>query len=245
VVPDSSTKSRSNPHDHSEQLIDQSLVGLMYVGILGFLVCLYRMLQFGITNVVIGQLVALVAVIVVLYFRHVIPRPVLLVGVCLLLTVVSVIGLIRFGLVAPALIVAIVLPVIIGSVRGLKPGLMYAGLMILLVVCVGGLNVFGIIQPVAGLHVYMAEPMNWVIYLAVYSAMVVWATYLTSSLTNHWQASLRELKTAEGERLHEREIVTKLQRQQSIVQLSGGVAHDFNNILGCKMRSMRLIKGRV
>ena len=77
----------------------------------------------------------------------------------------------------------------------------------------------------------MVQPINWAGYALFYGGMVVWGSVVAAKLTEYWREGLRDLKKAEDETLREREVVATLQRQPSIVQLSGGVAHDFNNIL--------------
>jgi len=77
----------------------------------------------------------------------------------------------------------------------------------------------------------MTDPLNWLGEALAYAVMVTWGASLTARLTQHWRDSVQDLNQAEDATLREREVVAKVQRQQSITQLSGGVAHDFNNIL--------------
>ena len=221
----------ANPKDLSEDFIDRSLFGLMCVGLLGMGLLLFRMFQFGVTTILVVQFATCCLLSVSLFFRDKIPRVILLNGIVLMLLAITAIGLLRFGLVAPALVVMTVLPVIISSVRGARPALIVLILMVALIAGVGTRYVTGITQPTANLQIYMHEPLNWLLYAILYTSMVAWGIVVTARLTDHWHASLRDLKNAEDSALREKEVVAKLQRQQSIVQLSGGVAHDFNNVL--------------
>lgn len=225
------TRHKANPKDLSEEFIDQALFGLMCIGLLGMALVMFRMFQFGITAILSVQFATCVLLSVSLYFRHKIPRAFLLIGIVFLLLAITAIGLLRFGLVAPALVVMTVLPVIISSVRGVKPALIVLILMVVMIAGVGIRYVTGFTQPTANLQIYMHDPVNWVMYAVLYTSMVVWGIVVTARLTDHWQASLHDLKIAEDTALREKEVVAKLQRQQIIVQLSGGVAHDFNNVL--------------
>jgi len=218
--------SRATPKDLSEDFIDRSLFGLMCVGLLGMALLLFRIFQFGFNTTLSVQFATCGLLSGSLFFRDKIPRAVLLIGIVVMMLLITAIGLFRYGLVAPALVAMTVLPVVISSVRGVKPALIVLIVMVTLIVGVGILYVTGFVQPTANLQIYNQQPVNWLMYGILYTSMVVWGIVVTSRLTDHWHASLRDLKKAEDVALREKEIVAKLQRQQSIVQLSGGVAHD-------------------
>jgi len=214
-----------------QQLIDQSLVGLMYVAVLAVSVLLFRIYQYGITSILAVQFVACSTLFFGLFFRHKIPRSVVMGGVLAIFVIVPVLALVRFGLTSPALVIITIFPIIIAGVHGKKPALLFAFLMFLVIVSVGVLYVVGVIQSSTNLQDYMVQPINWGLYAICYGGMVYWGASVAAKLTEYWREGLRDLKNSEDETLREREVVATLQRHQSIVQLSGGVAHDFNNIL--------------
>jgi len=214
-----------------QQLIDQSLVGLMYVAVLAVSVLLFRIYQYGITSILAVQFVACSTLFFGLFFRHKIPRSVVMGGVLAIFVIVPVLALVGFGLTSPALVIITIFPIIIAGVHGKKPALLFAFLMFLVIVSVGVLYVVGVIQSSTNLQDYMVQPINWGLYAICYGGMVYWGASVAAKLTEYWREGLRDLKNSEDETLREREVVATLQRHQSIVQLSGGVAHDFNNIL--------------
>ena len=232
--PEVELKSRINT------LIDQSLVGLFFFAILAVAVLTYRLLQYEPTPVVIVQLVAASTVAACLFYRRYIPTTLLHCVIVCVLILAPILALTRFGLTAPAMIVLIVLPIIVGAVRGVKMALAFTVLIMTLIVAVGALYTFGIIQPSINLQHYMQQPENWLIYVAIYGGMVIWASTLTAKPAEYWIASVRDLKKFEDANSREREVIAALQRQQSIVQLSGGVAHDFNNILAAITSNLEL-----
>ena len=214
-----------------QQLIDQSLVGLMYVAVLAVSMLLIRIYQYGITSILAVQFVACSTLFFGLLFRHKIPRSIVMGGVIAIFVIVPVLALVRFGLTSPALVIITIFPIIIAGVHGKKPALLFALLMFLVIVSVGVLYVVGVIQSSTNLQDYMVQPINWGLYAICYGGMVYWGSSVAAKLTEYWREGLRDLKNSEDETLREREVVATLQRHQSIVQLSGGVAHDFNNIL--------------
>ncbi len=221
----------AHPENRMQQLIDQSLVGLMYVAMLAVCVLLFRIYQYGVTAILNAQLVGCTVLSIGLFFRRKIPQSTVMGGVLVIVVSTAVLALVRFGLVSPALVIITIFPIIIASVHGKKPALFFIVSMCLAIISVGALYVAGIIQPRTNLQEYMVQPLNWVIYAVLYGGMVFWGAIVAAKLTEYWRQGLRDLKNAEDETLHEREVVATLQRQQSIVQLSGGVAHDFNNVL--------------
>ena len=214
-----------------QQLIDQSLVGLMYVAVLAVSVLLFWIYQYGITSILAVQFVACSTLFFGLFFRQKIPRSIVMGGVLAIFVIVPVLALVRFGLTSPALVIITIFPIIIAGVHGKKPALLFALLMFLVIVSVGVLYVVGVIQSSTNLQDYMVQPINWGLYAICYGGMVYWGSSVAAKLTEYWREGLRDLKNSEDETLREREVVATLQRHQSIVQLSGGVAHDFNNIL--------------
>ena len=221
----------AHPENRMQQLIDQSLVGLMYVAVLAVSVLLFRIYQYGITSILAVQFVACSTLFFGLFFRQKIPRSIVMGGVLAIFVIVPVLALVRFGLTSPALVIIAIFPIIIAGVHGKKPALLFALLMFLVIVSVGVLYVVGVIQSSTNLQDYMVQPINWGLYAICYGGMVYWGSSVAAKLTEYWREGLRDLKNSEDETLREREVVATLQRHQSIVQLSGGVAHDFNNIL--------------
>jgi len=228
---DSASDIASHPENRMQQLIDQSLVGLMYIALMAIGVLLFRVYQFGVTAVVVVQLVGCTILSVGLFLRRQIPQSIVMGGVLFLVVLTAILALVRFGLVSPALVIVTIFPMIIAGVHGKNPAFLFIFCMCLAIVGVGVLYVVGIIQPGTSLQDYMVQPINWAGYALFYGGMVVWGSVVAAKLTEYWREGLRDLKKAEDETLREREVVATLQRQPSIVQLSGGVAHDFNNIL--------------
>jgi len=223
-------------------LIDQSLAAAFYVSLVGPAILLFQISHSGFTSILILQLIACTALSISLYYRRVIPEPIMLAGLAAVILLPPALDLIKLGLLTPALIVMTIMPIIVSSVYGMKPALILMACMITLIAIPGALHTFGIIQITVNLQSFMKQPANWITYVVVYSVMVFWSVVVTAKLSGYWQASLRDLKTAEEEAARERELVAKLQRQQSIVQLSGGVAHDFNNILAAITANLELVK---
>jgi len=228
-----------------ERVIEQCLVGLMYVTVFALVVFVFRLYQYGISTGLFAQFTLCSLLFCALCFRRKFPETVLLVITVALLLAITALALVRFGLVSPALVMITVLPIVVGGVRGARPALVIWMLMVVLIVCVGTLYTFGIIQPTSMMHDYMKSPINWAVYVVCYAAMVFWGSVMAARLTEYWRESLRDLKNAEDETLREREVVATLQRQQSIVQLSGGVAHDFNNVLGAISINLELARDTV
>ena len=231
-----------HPDQRMRQLVDQSLVGLMFIAVIGLCALIFRVYQFGVTPVLAVQFVACSLLFACLYFRRRFPQKIVLSVVVAVFVLVPGLALARFGLVTPALVVILVFPIIIGGVSGLKPALLFASLMLLVIIAVGVLFVTGIIQPGVEVAMYMTQPVNWVVHAMVYAAMVLWGAIVASRITEYWRASVIDVKNAEAETLREREVVATLQRQQSMVQLSGGVAHDFNNILAAITISLEIAR---
>ena len=221
-------------------LVDQSLGGLFYFAILGVTVLTYRLLLHETTLVVFVELLACSTLAVGLFYRRYIPTALLHRGIVCILILAPTLALTRYGLSAPPLIVLIVLPIIIGAVRGVRMALAFTIFIMTLIAAVGALYTFGGTQPSINPQHYMQQPENWLIYVAIYGGMVIWASTLTAMPAEYWIASVRELKKSEQANLREREVLAALQRQQSIVQLSGGVAHDFNNILAMIMVNLEI-----
>jgi len=232
----------ANSDSRMKALIDQSLAVGFYISLIGPGILLFHISYSGFSNILMMQLVACTALSVGLYYRHKIPEKILLAGLAAVIFLPPVLDLIRLGLLTPGLISMIVMPVIVSSVYGMKPALILLATLIVLIVIPGILHTSGTIQPAVNLQDFIQQPKNWITYVAVYSVMVLWSIVLTAKLSGYWQASLHDLKTAEEEALREREVVATLQRQQSIVQLSGGVAHDFNNILAAITANLELIR---
>jgi len=214
-----------------QRVIEQCVVGLMLVTVFALAILLFRLYQYGMSTIIFVQLVLCSLLFGAMHFRRRIPETLLLVVSVSLLITITALALYRFGLVTPALVMITVVPIIAGAVRGMKTALTIATLMLVLIVGTGVLYTFGIIQPSMLLQDYMKSPINWALYAVAYGTMVFWGSVMAAKLTDYWRESLINLKKAEDEAMREREVVAALQRQQSIVQLSGGVAHDFNNVL--------------
>jgi len=228
-----------------EKVIEQSLVGLMLVTVFGLVLLAFRIYQYGMSADLFVQLVLSTLLFGAMHFRRWFPETVLLVVTVALLIAITALALFRYGLVSPALVMITVLPIIVGAIRGMKPALVISSLMVVLIVGAGTLYTLGIIQPTTMLQDYMKSPINWAMYAVAYATMVFWGSVMAAKLTEYWRDSLRNLKNAEDEALREREVVAALQRQQSIVQLSGGVAHDFNNVLGAITINLELARDTV
>lgn len=240
-----------SPHEEVDaenligKVIEQSLVGLMLVTVFALAILVFRFFQYGMSTILFVQLVLCTLLFGVMHFRRIFPEIALLVVTVSLLMAITALALYRFGLVSPALVMITVLPIIVGAVRGMKQALVIATLMVVLIIGAGTLYTLGIIQPSTKLQDYMKSPINWAMYAVAYATMVFWGAVMAAKLTEYWRQSLRNLKNAENEALREREVVAALQRQQSIVQLSGGVAHDFNNVLGAITINLELARDTV
>ena len=102
----------AHPENRMQQLIDQSLVGLMYVAVLAVSVLLFWIYQYGITSILAVQFVACSTLFFGLFFRQKIPRSIVMGGVLAIFVIVPVLALVRFGLTSPALVIITIFPII-------------------------------------------------------------------------------------------------------------------------------------
>ncbi len=220
-----------NPDTFVKQHVDASLRGLMYVAVVAAGILLFRLVQYEASPILVVQLSVCLLLLAALYFRERIPTQWLLLGICMLLLALTSLALTRFGLLTPALLIFTVLPIVVAGVRNLRTALIVAFFMIATLTGVGWLYAAGIVENDSKLSEYLTRPSNWIIYCVAYSVMVYWGVSLTASLTRHWRDAYHHLQQAKDRVQQEEQMSARLQRQQSLSQLSGGLAHDFNNIL--------------
>lgn len=220
-----------NPDTFVKQHIDASLRGLMYVAGVAAGILLFRLVQYGVAPILVVQLSVCAVLLAALYFRDRIPERWLLSGICALLLALTFLALTRFGLLTPALLIFTVLPIVVAGLRNLKTAVIVAFFMIAVLIAVAWLYAAGIVENDSKLSEYLTRPANWIIYCVAYSVMVYWGVSLAASLTRHWRDAYHHLQQAKDRVQQEEQKNARLQRQQSLSQLSGGLAHDFNNIL--------------
>jgi len=128
-----------NPEARIQNLVDQSLGGLMYISWFAIAILLFRILQYGISTPLVLQAVICVPLLGLLYIRSKVSDAVLLTCIVVSLSVLTALSLLRFGLVSPSFIIVAVIPIAIGSVRGLKPALMMSIPTNFVILGIGGL----------------------------------------------------------------------------------------------------------
>lgn len=173
-----------------QRIIEQSLIGLMYVTIFALTIFAFRLYQYGMSIGLFVQIVLCILLLGALYFRRKFPETVLLVVTVAMLLSITALALVRYGLVAPVLVMVTVFPVVVGAARGVKPALVISILMVVLIICVGTLYTFGIVQPTMILQDYMQNPMNWAVYLGCYTSMVFWGSIMVARLSEYWRERL-------------------------------------------------------
>ena len=173
-----------------QRIIEQSLIGLMYVTVFALTVFAFRLYQFGISISLAVQFSLCVLLLGVLYLRHKFSETVLLVITVAMLLTITALAMVRYGLVAPALVMVTVFPIVVGAARGVKPALIISILMAGFIVFVGALYTFGIVQSTVMLRDYMQNPMNWAVYLGCYISMVCWGSIMAARLSDYWRERL-------------------------------------------------------
>jgi len=232
----------TDPDAWIERLIDQSMIGLMCVIVVGLVVHIARFFQYGLSIILVVKFAASFAVLGVLLFRHKISGKWTNFAIMASLILVATLAMVQFGMLTPAVVAMAVFPIVVGSSRGTKAAMVVTLLLLVTIVVVALLYSFGFVQSTIQLQTYIHEPINWVFFAAAYAAFVIWGSVLAGTQADCWRTSLRELKASQEETLRERESVAKLQRNESISQLSGGVAHDFNNVLAAMMSNIEVAR---
>lgn len=223
-------------------LLSRSLDAFLAVATVALIILSIRVHQYEITALIGLKIMLCAAGITLILLRRFLSIPLVFGGGVFLTIIVCGFGLVEFGLVSPALVALPVIPIIIGCIYGLKPALMTTLAITALIAITGVLYVSGQLTTTNDLNNYMTRWSNWTILVIMYFSGVTWGSTLAATLTESWKIAIQERKRAEQQTLKERELVEKLQRQQSIGQLSAGVAHDFNNILAAITFNLEVAK---
>ena len=231
-----------DPDEFIRSHIDQSLIGLIVVSVVAIAILLFRLLQYGSSAILAVQLTVAASLLAVLLFRRHIPSTVLLTGIVGLMMALTGLAVMRFGLATPALLIFTVVPIVVGAVQGLRAGLFTAGLLVTVVIVTGVMHTSGRLDSYDTLLGYLQKPANWIIYIVAYLVMVSWGIVLADSLSRFWRASYNDLKLAHARVEQEQQIAAELHRHKVVGQLSGGVAHEFNNILAVVSANAETVK---